>query len=256
MLNLIKAELYKISKRPIMYVLVGVLIFSIVFVILGAKGSLNLNIDFNFGGFASNTRVGMLRIVSVSLPFVLIFMMIFGIVFTEDYAIGTAKNMFISKVTRERIFFSKFITQIILAYILATIGLISFIIMLMVLEPGEGYSRKLIIDFIFRFYVVTIPYIGGIAIVNFLSILLKREYLVCIVYYVLIAQVQFIIMIISKVIFDNVEVLGKFLLFGNVGILATSFSSLNDIVISVLVSFIYIVVFTTLALSIYKKQEL
>lgn len=252
MIQLVKAELYKYSRRKFMYVFQLVLIMLMAIIVLGAKGIINIDI-IKFTGI---TKIELLRFLSIGLQMILNIMLVFGVVINEDYREGTIKNVLSSQFTRTQIFFSKFITQIILAYILAIVSTIVFIPMFMSLEPGVGYSTGLLKDFIFRFCVCTIPYIGGIAIVNFLSVVIKRQSIVCIIYYFIFTWVGPVFFILNKTCWDGFAKVQKLFLSYNVGSMCRTFLPWKSIYTTLFVGMVYTIIFTTIAVLIYRKQEI
>ena len=182
-------------------------------------------------------------------------MMIFGVVLVEEYRNRSLKNLISSSVSRTKIFFSKFIVQVILAYIVATICMIIFLLLLSLLEPGEGYNKELIIEFIKRFYISTIPYIGGISIVNFLGVIFKKQSIVCIIYYFILMQISNVIYIIERTVWSGIGKVQWIFLSTQVGEVSTLFSGWGELPKVFTVSLCYIILFTAASVSIYKKQE-
>lgn len=251
MKTLIKAELYKYSRSTFMYVLSGAFVAGIAVIILLGKGTLN----FDFLDLRGITRVELMNLTSMGFTLLLYFMMIFGVVITDEYKDGTLKNLLSFGISKTKIFFSRFITQIILAYILAIICIITFVLMLNFLEPGEGYSNVLVKDFIFRFFLSTIPYIGGIAIVNFLCVVFKKESIVCVIYYFVLMQISNVIFLIEKTVWEKISILNNIFLSSKIGSLMKPYSGQEEFISVIGIGLIYIVVFTTISLIVFKRQE-
>lgn len=253
MVKLIKADIYRYLRSPFMYSVCGALVVGITLVMLSAKGILNINI-VELRGI---TRVEMINLICDFNAFTFFFylMMIFGVVLVEEYGNRSLKNLISSSVSRTKIFFSKFIVQVILAYIVATICMIIFLLLLSLLEPGEGYNKELIIEFIKRFYISTIPYIGGISIVNFLGVIFKKQSIVCIIYYFILMQISNVIYIIERTVWSGIGKVQWIFLSTQVGDISTLFSGWGELPKVFTVSLCYIILFTAASVSIYKKQE-
>ena len=145
-------------------------------------------------------------------PFITYSLMLFSVVMTDDLKSGTIKNLLSSNVNKYQIFLSRFIVQVILAFIVAVVSLIAFFLMISTIEAGSEYSMALVRDFLMRFAVVSVGYVGMIALINFLSVLIKNEAVVSVIYYFIILQISVVIFLLKKTIAPQVEWIQRLLI--------------------------------------------
>ena len=244
MLNLVKAELYKYSKRSFIYKLLIALIGLIALMMLG--------IDF-FDG-QGITREIIIGSFGMTFNFILMIVMVFAVVFLDDYREGTYKNIIVSNLTRTEIYLGKFIAQIILAFICMIICIIALIIALMFL-PSDGMSISLLSNIINRFFCSIPLYISGISIANLLAITIKRG-IIYLIYYLVIGNIGSIVWIMETFVWKKFNILNNILLttlLSNVGSINTSNITL---LFSVLGGIIYTVIFTSIGIFIFNRQEI
>lgn len=244
MLNLVKAELYKYSKRSFIYKLLIALIGLIALMMLG--------IDlFDGQGITREIIIGSF---GMTFNFILMIVMVFAVVFLDDYREGTYKNIIVSNLTRTEIYLGKFIAQIILAFICMIICIIALIIALMFL-PSDGMSLSLLSNIIKRFLCSIPVYIAGISIANLLAITIKRG-IIYLIYYLVIGNIGGIVWIMETFVWKKFNILNNILLttlLSNVGSINTSNITL---LFSVLGGIIYTVIFASIGIFIFNRQEI
>lgn len=244
MLNLVKAELYKYSRKSFAYKLLAVLIGLIILMPIAIN-------SFNPPGI---TREVLISNFGFAFNFILILVMVFAVVFLDDYREGTYKNLIVSNLSRTEIYLGKFIAQIILAFIIMFICLIAVTIALMFIQ-SDGNSLVLLSNVITRFLCSIPIYIAGISIANLLAITIKRG-LIYIVYYLVITNMKGLVWILSIFIWKKFNCINNILLttlLSNVGSINTSKLTL---VFSILGGTIYTIIFVLIGIIIFNKQEI
>ncbi|ADL53881.1 ABC transporter permease [Clostridium cellulovorans] len=188
MLNYIKGEIYKVIKRPYLFVITFALGIGCLFIggvlpkLLMAESILNL------------TRYGILSISNLLVIGINAILLIFLPIFTEDFRNKTFKNLVNVNLSRKQMFLAKYIVQLIMAVIMAIILFLFLGVAIQMLPPGEGYSNSMFIGFFIKLF-STIPcFATGIAIIDLLAILVKKEILICVIYYYGYIQIYAIIM--------------------------------------------------------------
>jgi len=251
MINLIKAEIYKYSKRPFTYIIAISLSLGTFLVVALVAGK--------FSETPAYTREEFLALTNAYFPMILILMMVFGSVISEDYKEGTFKNLCASNMSKSKIFISKFIIQIILAVAIATICMIVFLLSVNMIKTGTNYSSEMLKGFIFRFITAIPIFLGGISLVNFLAIIVKKESIVCVLYF-LSMQLGGIFFILEQVLRDRIGVFREVLFsmrevllsmqFGNPG------STIPELLKAMMIGIAYTVILTTITTLIFSKQDL
>ncbi|BCZ46597.1 hypothetical protein psyc5s11_26640 [Clostridium gelidum] len=247
MTNLIKAEIYKYSKRPFTYIATLLLCIGTFLVTALVAGK--------FSGIAFYTREKFLSLTFTYFPLILILMMVFCPVISEEYKEGTFKNLCASNISKSKIFFSRFIVQIILAVVIATMCMIVFLLSVNMIITGDSYSSEMLKGFTFRFIASTPIFLGGITIVNLLVILIKKEAIVCVIYYI-IMQIRILTFILEKLLWNKFGVIREFLLSTQLEIVGDMNSTTPEIIKAVLIGLVYTVVLTIITAIIFNKQDI
>ncbi|UFH65200.1 ABC transporter permease [Clostridium cadaveris] len=253
MIKLIKAELYKYYKRPFIYVVIGALISAMAFVIYSSQGNLIVDVIVAKEGYS---REAFIKVAGFGFPFITYILMLFSVVMTDDLKAGTIKNLLSSNVNKYKIFLSRFIVQVILAFIVSVVSLIAFFLMISTIEAGNEYSISLVRDFLMRFAVVSVGYVGMIALINFLSVLIKNESVVSVIYYFIILQISVVIFLLKKTIAPQVEWIQRLLITYNIGYVGNAFAEKSTYIPVIVTGLIYATLFTLLGMFIFNKQEI
>lgn len=247
MINLIKAEIYKYSKRPFTYITVIVLCFGTIWV--------NALVAGKFSGVALYTREKFLEFTFAYFPLILTVMMVFCVVVSEDYKTGAFKNLCASNLSKTKIFLSRFIVQIILAVLIASICIIVFLLSVNMIKPGENYSSEMIKGFIFRFIASTPIFLGGISIVNLLVVLIKNEAMVCVLYY-FIMQIRILTFVLEKFLWEKIGLIRTVFLSQQLEIVGNMNSTASELTKAIIIGVTYTVVLTITTALIFNKQEI
>lgn len=253
MIKLIKAELYKYYKRPFIYITIESLISAMAFVICSAQGILSVDFIVTKGDFS---RESFIEFAGFGFTFITYALMIFSVVMTDDYKSGTIKNLLSSNVNKSQIFLSRFIVQIILAFIVAVVSLVAFFLMLSTVKAGDGYSMALAQDFLIRFSVASVGYVGILALINFLSVAIKNESIVAVIYYFIIMQISTVIFLLKKTVAPGIEWVQGLLITYNIGYVGNSFADASSYIPVIVTGLAYTLIFTLLGMFIFNKQEI
>lgn len=245
--NLIKAEVYKYSKRPFTYISALSLSIGTLLVVALVAGK--------FSETPLYTREEFLSLTFAYFPIILIFMMIFGGIISEDYKERTFKNLCAFNISKSKIFFSKFIVQIFLAVVIATICMIVFLVSVNMIKPGDGYTSETLKGFTFRFIASTPIFLAGIALVNLLVVILKKDLIVCIVYF-FIMQLGTFTFILEKVLWDKFALIREVLLSTQLGIVGSMSATSTELIKAVIIGLVYTVIFTAITAVIFNKQDI
>lgn len=244
MLNLVKAEVYKYTKRAFMYKLIIVLT-----VIIAVIPSV-----INIFDIDSISREYIIENLGRSFGFILMLVMVFAVVFLDDYREGTYKNLVVSNISKTEIFLGKFIAQIILAVITMIISIIVLIISLMLVQ-SNSIKPNVIIDLITRF-ICSIPiYIAGIAIVDLLAITIKRG-IIYIIYYLLIGNIGLIIWIGETFIWKKIGFLKNLMFTNLLKNIESTHASTEALTFAVIGGIVYSIIFISIGILIFNKQEI
>lgn len=244
MLKMIKAELYKYSKRSFIYGIILTLSIGVIAVMMMLKNS---------GQYSSKQFA--LTMTGGCFGMILTLVMIFGCVLSEEYKDGTLKNLVSSKISKTKIYFSKFIVQIVLAIFAATICIIVLLVSISMLDNSDGYTKKFVLDFIMRFLASTPIFIAGIALVNFLIVLTRKEGVACLIYYFVFILGSKIIYLLSTMVSDKFKLLYKFLLESPLEYVQMPYASSKQLINAVVVGTIYTIIFTAITVILYRRQD-
>lgn len=164
MLKLIKADLYKLYRRPYLYVLTGGLLLTAAFFLYFLVSASALREE----AFTVSYRF-------LFLPLFLVAMLV-EITIVEDIKYGTLKNTISVGISRTQLYLSKLITAGILCVISALIVFTFFVgCGYLFLEPGEGFTNAFMAEFVAKTGVAVLLYLGAIALGALLAVLLQRS---------------------------------------------------------------------------------
>ncbi|AYE34922.1 ABC transporter permease [Clostridium septicum] len=247
MLNLIRAELYKYSKRPFMYVYAGML----------SLGILLIPILSNFWtvGIEYITREFIYTLIGSSFMGILIFSMLFGIVLQEEYKEKTLKNIIVSDISKTKIYIAKYISQVILGLILSAMCLIIFFIAISMVRTGDGYSSKLVGDFLIRFLVSIPMYMAGIALGDILVVLFKQSGMYALVYYFIIIFTPKVIDMLAWKVCDKIALVKSYLLTEALNKVIIPYPPIESMLKSLAISTMYIIVCLIIGIILINRRE-
>lgn len=164
MLKLMKADFFKLYRRPYLYVLTGVLVFIVVFMNLSmSSGSITRE-----AAFAQTVQFFFLPLFLVA--------MFADITTAEEIKFGTLKNTVSYGVNRTKLYFSKLFTATILGVLSAAVIFGCFLGSgYLFIKPGDGFTNEFLKDFLMRFGVAVVLYIGAVSMGTMLAVLLKKS---------------------------------------------------------------------------------
>ncbi|NEZ47155.1 hypothetical protein FDF74_08025 [Clostridium niameyense] len=168
MMNLIKAELFKVKKeKNLLFMVLGLIgILSLALfklnnqtTVIGIRNILNTNsVNFSVG---SNILIEILKSADI---LVLIFLPIIISTFMTDFSIGTVKNNVISGYSRSKIYISKLIvSSMICIFLVLVYSLVSFLILTLINGYDGNLTIKLILNTIKVISIQTPLYIAIIS---------------------------------------------------------------------------------------------
>ncbi|MEG1004546.1 ABC transporter permease [Clostridium sp.] len=244
MFNLIKAELFKYSKKPFIYKLNIILVLCI----MAVPFSLYLlNVD---GVYREYIISGL----GMSFNFILILVMVFATVFLDDFREGTYKNIIVSNLSKRDIYLGKYITQVILACTTMVICTIAVIISLMFIKSNgtmDGIVRETVERFLY-----SIPmYFAGIALIDLLVIIIKRG-AVYIIYYLILTALPNIIGIAETVFWDKLKCIRVVLMSSILSNIQVAGATSKYLFIAVVSGIIYTTIFLVIGVTVFSTQEI
>lgn len=245
MLNLIKANLYKYSNRQYMYVMTA--LFSGLIILLGIFASIS-------SGFSSR-EVFITEFFPMGLDSLIYIVTLFSVGIQEEYKFGSLKNTVLSGKSKVKIFLSEFISSVIAGLIVAVVIFIVFMVTIYCLKLGDGYRNELIGKVIFRIVAIIPILIAAIAIFNLISVKIKGEYLVAVLYFVLLIMPYYIIELLSRTVYYKIGDLRNILIFYQSKVLKDLESSNSDLIIAALVGIGITIVCTVIGAIYFKKSE-
>lgn len=245
MLNLIKAELYKFIHRPYMYVLTGLMALGVALVFILISNTLMVSKMYAITNF-----------IPIGLEGAMLILLLFGVVLSEEYKIGTMKNLVTSNLSRTKIYIGKFITQSIIGVLSFGIVVSIFIIGMSFLEGGEGYSAELYKEFIIRLLSMIPIFIGALAILNFWMVLTQKESVAPIVYYFSLIISESFIGFLGRRSWSGFMTLKDWLIMPQIDTVVDFIATRGVVVHIVLVGIITTIVFTIISTIIFKKREI
>lgn len=245
MFNYIKAEMYKWLRRPLLYVSSLIIMSLIVFIFLVVSDNAPME-----------ARGVLISIANEFLSAILIFVVILTSIFLEEFKEGTLKNIASYGLNKEKIFLGKIIIESIIFIMICIECLITFIICIYAFTISyEGYSNASLLLLLTKFLVGLPLYLGGIALVNMLMLFCKKEFLLPILYIIILNSRQIILYLEYKVSKSFIYVY-RLLLTSQLSKLKIM-ESINSGMISIaLIGAVYTIVFVLIGMKIFRKQEI
>ena len=244
MFNLIKAELFKYSKKPFIYKL------NIILVLCIMATPLTLYL-FEVEGIY---REYIINVLGMSFNTILIVVMVFATVFLDDFRDGTYKNLVVSNLSKTEIYLGKYIAQIILACITMVICTIAVIIALTFIK-SNGTMDGIIKETVERFLCSIPMYFAGIALIDLLVIIIKRG-AVYITYYLIFSALPTIIVIAENIVWDKLSCIREVLMSSILSNIEVIGASSKHLFIAVIAGIIYTCVFLALGITVFNNQEI
>lgn len=249
MLNLIKAELYKVARRPL-YITICI-IFNLLIILAG--------IAMHYA-FLENSRIpdfSALVFITINfmgaIPWI---MLMFIDIVLEEYKENTLKNLISSSISREKVYLSKYIVQVII-FLVIEITAVSTMI-------GTSYALGLVgpngfSDFkevILRLLIAFPIYISALAIYDFfITIITKKEGLAVVVILGIVSGLPIIFSILSSIYEGIFTLIYPYLLFNPLKGLVSEVLTTKIIGTNIIVGIINTVVFLILGILVIRKQE-
>ncbi len=247
MVNIIKSEIYKYSRRPYFYI-INLLAFTIALICPFAFKTL-------IGEFTVNEVKDLIDTFKMIFIFLPAFSIIFTCVLSEEYSEKTLKNIIPNNISKKKFFFTKLFLQVILISLIYILILCGFIISIFINIKDFNSVSSLIYNFSVS-YISCIPTcILGLVIIDFLVVSFKKDIIVYLVYYFIFAQLPLYVNALELVLPTGFKPMKKYILLMGIEPLTKPTVSSNDIVVSIFSSLIYIVIIASIAYYIYSKQE-
>ncbi|WP_415298306.1 ABC transporter permease [Clostridium perfringens] len=248
MLNLIKAELYKIARRPL-YITICI-IFNLLIILAG--------IAMHYA-FLENSRIpdfSALVFITINfmgaIPWI---MLMFIDIVLEEYKENTLKNLISSSISKEKVYLSKYIVQVIIFLVIEITAVLTMI--------GTSYALGLVgpngfsdfMEVILRLLIAFPIYISALAIYDFITIITKKEGLAVVVILGIVSGVPMIFSILSSIYEGIFTLIYPYLLFNPLKSLVSEVLTTKIIGTNIIVGIINTVVFLILGILVIRKQE-
>lgn len=243
MLNIIKAEIYKYIHRPYFYI--------ITFIV----SSIILLTEVAFSSNMTN-RVFVISVVCpVGIGFALLLIVLFSLVFFEEYKYNSLKNLITSNVSREKIYFGKVIVQILIILFMGIIIIGVFLGGLLSLNPGDGYSNDMLIRLLIKIVALLPVLLAGLALSNLLVIGIKKEGIAIVSYITILLILTDIIKLLSRTVWNKLIIVNDYLFYNQTSIMSNLSATNSEIIHVLLVGIVSFVIFTTLGGLLFKRAE-
>lgn len=241
MLKIMKADLYKTFHRPYLYVFTGVL----------ALIAFLFDLSFTCN---NNPREVVFQIIEMFLFLPLFISVIFAdIIMSEENKHGTMKNTISFGIGRNKLYLSKLLTALLLAFLSAVIILGVFIgNSFLLLNPGKEFNT-VFNDFLLRLGATLLIAVGGLSLAMLLAALFKKNSVFVIAYAGFLMIPTLILKLLGPVsaIFSKAALYTLFGFAISIGRMKTSM--LYD---SIFVMLGHVIVFTVLGLILFRRQEI
>lgn len=242
MFKLIKADLYKSFNRVYLYVFMAVMAgLAILYnIILSANGASREN------SFGSSLYL---------LLFPLYLLASFAdIVTAEENKEHTLKNTISYGISRSKLFITKNISGIIIAFFVAAVTMIAFLASgYIFLTPGAGFTSEFLSDYLIRIAIAMLIYIAGINLSTLLAILVKRNSLFSLSYigFLMFTPLVFKLLSLINPIFEK----GEFaMLSTQIQFIASS--KPEEFMTTVWIALAHIILLNIIGLIFFKRQEI
>lgn len=249
MLNFIKAELYKVARRPFLYITIS-LVFNLLIVFAGVATNYAMRLNSEMADFPALVFVTINFIGTI--PWI---MLMFIDVPLEEYKENTLKNLVSSTLSREKIYLSKYIVQVIIFLLMAITAVITMIITSYVLGlvGPNGFSDFL--DVIYRLLVAFPIYLSALALYDLVTIITKREGLAVVVILGVVSGVTIIPAMLAGLYTGIFDLISPYLLFNPLRGLINIGLTTRIIETNIIVGIVNTIVFLILGVLVMKKQE-
>ncbi|HHD2752949.1 TPA: ABC transporter permease [Clostridium perfringens] len=249
MLNLIKAELYKTSRRPFLYITIS-LGFNLLIVVAGVAISNMMRktstvMDFSPLAFTAINFIGAISFM----------MLVFMDVPMEEYKENTLKNLVSSTLSREKIYLGKYIAQVIIFLIMEIAAVITMIVTSYIfgLVGPNGFSDFL--DVIYRLLVAFPIYLSALALYDLITVIIKKETLAVVIILGIVSGVPIVFSILDSLYGGVFTLIYPYLLFNPLKELVSIGLTNSIIGTNIIVGIVNTIVFLILGVLVMKKQE-
>ena len=176
MLRHIKGEMYKSFHRKYLYVATLVMAMCIIgasFVVrrlsLGSSGKINREWILSYDGFF--------------VPAVMVILLVFLPVFSDDYKNHTHKNLYMSLLSVKQIFICKYIAQVITAIIMAVILYTLLILCILSVPCTEAYTSLMLMRFFLKMVLAIPLFAVSILVIDVIFSYTGNELFTFLIYY-------------------------------------------------------------------------
>lgn len=245
MLNLVKADLYRFIHRPFGYLAAGII------------GFLTILVQFflSIGNDPASKEYVLINVIPKGVEIILILVFIFSVFIEDEYKEGTLKNVICSNISKGKIYLSKCISEIILALIVCAVVFVSFLIGFSLLKWRNGYDNTLFYEFLKRLLAIIPVFLGGLAMANALSVILKNNTSGIFAYIIVILASKKFIMFLSVYIWSKFSKLNEYLLYTQIEIF-NDYTLGNDELINVaIVGIVTAIIFNFIGYLIFRNSE-
>lgn len=248
MINIIKSEIFKYSRRPYFYIIIFLAFIIALICPFGFR--------FIIGDFTATEVESSIEMFKMILPiFIPASAIIFACIFSEEYTEKTIKNIIPYNISKKKFFLSKLFVQIILSIVIFLLVLLGFNLSLFLNIKDFSSVSSIIYDFSLL-YIACLPIcILGIVIIDFLVIILKKDILVYLAYYFIFVQGPFYVRALSLVLPEWFKDIEKYIIFMAIEPVTNPVVLNKDIVFLLWTSVLYSAIFLFIGYNIFVKQE-
>lgn len=244
MINYIKAELYRNFNRPYLWVYTGII----------AALVLAINIMFNINSATSLSTILQMTNSMMLIPVFLVAGMI-DTVIAEEYKNKTMKNVIAFGIKRSKLILSKYIVAVILAFISAFIILaVLYGSGALLLGLGDNFN-VVFLDHLKRIAAALPLWMAAIAVGVFLNIIISNSTVCAFVYAGVFVMTSLIIRLLTAFVSHKFKYVYDILITTQLSNLNAKVVTNHNLILAVIVGFIYIVLFLVFSILYFKKKE-
>lgn len=248
MINVIRAELFKNSRRSSFYIICIIILLTfisapIIFKIL----SIDCTIEY---------QKQLLQLFNNIITIFPIFSILFTSILSEEYSENTLKNVIPHNINKSNYFLGKFTSQLIFMGIICLLSLGGFVISFAFSFNLDNTIQPLLIDSIRRFICAIPSFCVSIALIDLLVILFKKDSIVYIIYLIFFSQLPLIAGSLKELLPNYLNNFTNYIFLMVLSNLSKISVTSKDLVFTSLNGVFYTTILIFISYSIFKKQEI
>ncbi|MBV7273355.1 ABC transporter permease subunit [Clostridium sp. PL3] len=250
MINYIKAELYRNFNRAYLWVYTAIIAALVL--------AVNIIINISHAGNGVNLSLSNVLEITNSMMIIPVFLVagMIDTVIAEENKNKTMKNVIALGIDRSKLILSKFIAAVILACIAAVI-ILAVLYGSGALLLGLGDNFNIIFLDHFKRLAASFPlWMAAIAVGIFLNIIINNSTVCAFVYAIVFLMTPLVTKFFIIFVSDKFKHVYNILITTQLGKLSARVVASHDFITSIIIGFIYIIVFLAFSILCFKKKEI